>query len=213
MTEDPYSILDVDKSASDQTIKESYREKVKENHPDVGGDKDEFIRIKEAYEDIISEDDENIVDKILNNKADKSKNDSEKNIYPVTVYYINYDLIKIKEWTINENIFERVSMDDYNDIDIGKFTVNRDETILEAAENSGMAWPYSCRGGACSNCAIKVLKGDVKTPKHHILSEELLKDNYRLSCIGKPKTSKIYLIYNIKNHQDIQDLLLPSKKD
>lgn len=213
MTENPYTILDVEKSASDQTIKESYRKKVKENHPDVGGDKDDFIRIKEAYEDIISEDDENIVDEILNKKSNKTKNNSEKSIYPVTVYYINYNLIKIKEWVLDKNIFDRVSIDNYNDIDIGKFTINKNKTILEAAEDSGMAWPYSCRGGACSNCAIKVFKGDVKTPEHHILSEELLEDNYRLSCIGKPKTKEVYLVYNIKTHQDIQDLLLPSKQD
>lgn len=213
MTDNPYSTLDIEKSASDQEIKESYREKVKEIHPDVGGNKDEFIKLKKAYESIIREDNENIVDEILNEKSNNSNDDIENNIYPVTVHYINYDLIKVKKWTIDKDIFDRVSVNDYKDMDIGKFTVNKDETILKAAENSGMVWPYSCRGGACSNCAIKVVKGDVKTSRHHILSGELLGDDYRLSCIGKPESSEIHLIYNIKNHKDIQDLILPSKKD
>lgn len=46
----PYEILGVDKDASYDDIKKAYRSLAQKNHPDHGGDEDEFVRIKLAYE-------------------------------------------------------------------------------------------------------------------------------------------------------------------
>lgn len=45
-----YSILEIDKNASDEDIKRSYRKLAREHHPDKGGDKNLFQEIQEAYE-------------------------------------------------------------------------------------------------------------------------------------------------------------------
>lgn len=45
-----YRRLGLDESADDGDIQRAYRERVKETHPDRGGDKEEFKAITEAYE-------------------------------------------------------------------------------------------------------------------------------------------------------------------
>ena len=45
------SVLGVDPGADEGAVREAYRERIKEVHPDTeGGDEDEFKRVREAYE-------------------------------------------------------------------------------------------------------------------------------------------------------------------
>ena len=50
-----YSVLGLKRSASDEDIKQAFREKALETHPDkIGGDGEEFKKVREAYECLIS---------------------------------------------------------------------------------------------------------------------------------------------------------------
>ena len=51
---DSHSILDINKNATDSEIKSAYREKIKEHHPDNGGERDKLIQIINAKEDLLS---------------------------------------------------------------------------------------------------------------------------------------------------------------
>ena len=46
----PFEVLDVDEDADEATIERAYRDRVKETHPDSGGDEEEFKRVNRAYE-------------------------------------------------------------------------------------------------------------------------------------------------------------------
>ena len=46
----PWEILEIPQSATPEEIKAAYRKLAKDNHPDVGGDHDKFLEIKQAYE-------------------------------------------------------------------------------------------------------------------------------------------------------------------
>jgi len=59
------------------------------------------------------------------------------------------------------------------------FLCGENETILEAAERSGYALPYSCRNGVCSTCEGTLLSGDVTT------SRERGKRTVRF-CVARP---------------------------
>ncbi|UIP01039.1 J domain-containing protein [Halobaculum sp. CBA1158] len=47
--------LGVDADASESAVKSAYRERVKETHPDSGGDEEEFKRVNRAYEVLTEE--------------------------------------------------------------------------------------------------------------------------------------------------------------
>nr|WP_272904831.1 J domain-containing protein [Halobacterium sp. TGN-42-S1] len=47
--EDAFELLGVPAGASDAELKAAYREQVKESHPDHGGDRETFERVREAY--------------------------------------------------------------------------------------------------------------------------------------------------------------------
>ena len=48
--EEAYEALGVEPGADLEAVREAYRERAKETHPDLGGDPEAFIRVREAYE-------------------------------------------------------------------------------------------------------------------------------------------------------------------
>ena len=94
-----------------------------------------------------------------------------------------------------------------------QFTVQDDETILEAALREGFALPYGCRNGACGACKGKVLAGQLDYGVH---SANALKDEEKvrglaLFCRAKPLSDLSIEVKEIGAAKDIVVKTLPCR--
>jgi len=70
------------------------------------------------------------------------------------------------------------------------------DTVLSAAQKSGLELPFSCAGGMCATCRCKVLEGDAEMDKHYSLAQWELDAGFVLSCQLRPKSEKLVLDFD-----------------
>jgi len=61
-------------------------------------------------------------------------------------------------------------------------TGNNQELLLDQAEQAGVTIPYSCRGGKCGRCKVKLIEGEVKNLNNEALTDDEQSEGYVLAC-------------------------------
>lgn len=68
--------------------------------------------------------------------------------------------------------------------EIIRYQTQYPSSILQSALDNNIALPYSCKGGRCSACAARCVKGEVIMSMNDVLTDEDIASGLVLTCVG-----------------------------
>ncbi len=84
--------------------------------------------------------------------------------------------------------YYKVTIRDRANGKISTVEVPEDQYILQTAEKQDAILPFSCRNGACTTCAVKIISGEIYQPEAMGLSPRLKEQGYALLCVSYPRS-------------------------
>ncbi|MFC7225795.1 2Fe-2S iron-sulfur cluster-binding protein [Salinirubellus salinus] len=208
----PFDVLGIDPDADDETVEDAYRARVKEAHPDHGGSVREFQTVRNAYEriqagyDAADHAEETADPEVPEEEEEAGTLEPDQ----TRIHYLDYEVLQEEGWQLtDEDLFEKAAEAGLGSEEFGTFVIEPKQTLLEAAEENGLVWPYACRGGACTNCAVAIIEGEMPMSSNHILPSSMTDRGIRLSCLTAPTSQEAKIVFNVKHLPGLDDLRLP----
>lgn len=94
-----------------------------------------------------------------------------------------------------------------------KFSVEKNETVLEAALRQGINLPYGCRNGACGSCKARVISGKFNYSETQLtgITKEEIQAGYALLCQAVPESDLVIDARTINRIGEIPVRKLPCR--
>jgi ring-1,2-phenylacetyl-CoA epoxidase subunit PaaE len=106
-------------------------------------------------------------------------------------------LMKAHETNVTSNFDGTSKVKVILDSEITEFDLSATgKTLLEAVEKAGMDAPYSCKGGVCSSCRAKILKGSAMMTANFSLTDEDINKGYILTCQAHPTSDELTISFD-----------------
>jgi ferredoxin len=86
---------------------------------------------------------------------------------------------------------------------IHEVQVPDDRYILHSAERAGVELPFSCRNGACTACAVRVIAGHLTQDEAMGLSPDLRRQGYALLCVSYAQSD---LVVETQDEDEVYEL-------
>jgi ring-1,2-phenylacetyl-CoA epoxidase subunit PaaE len=78
-----------------------------------------------------------------------------------------------------------------------QFSLHKNEaSLLDAALESGIELPYACKGGVCSTCRCKLVKGEVDMDASHALEDYERARGFILTCQSFPVSDELLIDFD-----------------
>lgn len=128
----------------------------------------------------------------------ETSDEETEDLPPAEVEYLNYRVVARNGWDVeDDDLFEKAAALGLDDLDYGTMEVERDETLLRSAEANDLKWGSQCRSGTCNVCTSVLKEGEAEMDMNLALTdEEVEEQNMRLSCVCKPTTDRVRIIFN-----------------
>jgi CDP-4-dehydro-6-deoxyglucose reductase, E3 len=94
-----------------------------------------------------------------------------------------------------------------------EFSVEAEESLLDAALRQGINLPYGCRNGVCGSCSANLLQGEVRYAEEVPLLIQGQTGETCLTCKALASSDLRLGVHEIEQAQDLQPRTLPAKVD